>query len=72
MALYQIYWDDGYEGDVGRILSHSKEYTPEEFDEIVQEARRQTGGYKTLLHDIEDYMVQNQGFIIEKYMRSQT
>lgn len=72
MALYQIYWNDCYEGETGRILSHTKEYTQKEFDEIVQEARHQIGGYKTLLHDIEDYMAEYYGFVIEKYMRSHT
>lgn len=72
MNLYQIYWHDGYEEGTGRILSHEQSYTQDEFDDIVQQAVRATGGYRTMLDDIEQYMIKYHGFVIEECMTSRT
>jgi hypothetical protein len=72
MNLYQIYWTDGYEEGTGRVLSHEKKFTQKEFDNIVQESVRAEGGYRTILDDIENYMINHYGFEIMECMMSCT
>lgn len=60
---YQIFWHNYDENDIGNYLGHKKEFTQEEFDNLVQEAKNKIGKYYSV-QDIEDYLINNFEFEI--------
>lgn len=72
MYLYQIYWSCFNEGETGGILIHDKKFNQDEFDAMVQQSLKNTGGYTTMLDDIEDDLIATFGFKRAEYISSET